>query len=90
MIKLNYIPKSSSANTGAAISHCFVLMDDKLYFIFNNEKSKEELKKIKGKKYWRYIDYAIFNQNIELEERPNLYIIKNGKTHYIPSEKDYL
>ncbi|MEL6863236.1 MAG: hypothetical protein AAFP19_02405 [Bacteroidota bacterium] len=91
--KLKYeqkIIKDFEINTEYSTSYAYGISDSgKLYFLFNDTKTKEERKKLNGKKRMLYTDLAIINEKGQLAHRELLFKGSDVKLDFTPLFCDF-
>lgn len=95
LINIEKIQKNFSSSSSYITSYNLSVYNNKTYLIFNDLKTKSDLKEMKGKdkekkkRRWRYTDMAVINGDGEIEYNETLFNSNEIDLEFMPFMSDY-
>lgn len=89
LLNVQKIKKGFSSSSSWEASYSIAVANDKIYLVFNDFKSKDERKEMKGKRRWRYTDLVVMNLDGEIEFNETLFNSNEIDLTFVPFMSDY-
>ena len=89
LMNIQKIKKHFSSSSPSIVSYSIALANDKIYLVFNDFKTKDEAKDMKGKRRWRYTDLVVMSNDGEILYNETLFNSKEIDLTFIPGMSDY-
>lgn len=89
LVKIQKIDKSFKSADYYDTSYSIAVYNNKIYLVYNDQKSRGERKEMKGKRGWIYTDMVVVDENGDIEFEETIFNSKEIKMFFIPSLSDY-
>lgn len=89
LLNIQKIKKGFSSSSPALVSYSMAVANDKIYLIFNDYKTKDERKDMKGKRRWIYTDLVIINNKGTILHNETLFNSEDIELNFVPFMSEY-